>query len=127
MNELRVLVVATLLAFTAQGGHAELAKAPPPETPEATAGSAPPGNAKPGKTAQKPKKAAARKPARRAKAPPAARGKTVVAPKGETILHAPATITTGPAVLRDRDGNVIPTNPEAYDVRSATAPGAPRK
>ncbi len=126
MNELRVLIVATLLAFTAQAGHAEPANAPPAQTPDATAGKAKPGRTALKKTAPK-KKAAARKPARRATAPPTARGKALVAPKGETILHAPATITTGPAVLRDRDGNVIPTNPEAYDVRSATAPGAPRK
>ena len=28
-------------------------------------------------------------------------------------------IATGPLVLRDRDGNVIPTSPDAYPVESA--------
>ena len=30
------------------------------------------------------------------------------------------TFATGPLILRDRDGNIIPTQPEAYPVDSAT-------
>ena len=30
------------------------------------------------------------------------------------------TYATGPVILRDRDGNIIPTQPEAYPVDSAT-------
>ena len=37
------------------------------------------------------------------------------------IYNAPTgtTIATGPMILRDKDGNIIPTNPEAYPVESA--------
>lgn len=35
------------------------------------------------------------------------------------IYNAPATVATGPLILRDSQGNVIPTNPEAYPVDSA--------
>lgn len=34
-------------------------------------------------------------------------------------VPAGAMVASGPTVLRDRDGNVIPTNPEAYPVDSA--------
>lgn len=35
------------------------------------------------------------------------------------IYNAPTTVASGPLILRDRDGNIIPTNPEAYPVDSA--------
>lgn len=35
------------------------------------------------------------------------------------IYNAPTTVATGPLILRDSQGNVIPTNPEAYPVGSA--------
>jgi hypothetical protein len=35
------------------------------------------------------------------------------------VYNAPTTVATGPFVLRDSQGNVIPTNPEAYPVGSA--------
>ena len=35
------------------------------------------------------------------------------------IYNAPTTVATGPLILRDSQGNVIPTNPEAYPVDSA--------
>lgn len=35
------------------------------------------------------------------------------------IYNAPVTVATGPLILRDSQGNVIPTNPEAYPVDSA--------
>ena len=33
--------------------------------------------------------------------------------------QAPKVYTTGPTTLRDKDGNVIPTSPDAYNVDSA--------
>ena len=38
----------------------------------------------------------------------------------------PKVYTTGPKELRDKDGNVIPTSPDAYNVDSAMPP-KPRK
>jgi hypothetical protein len=35
------------------------------------------------------------------------------------IYNSPTTVATGPLILRDSQGNVIPTNPEAYPVDSA--------
>lgn len=40
-------------------------------------------------------------------------------PKAEAPKQVPKTYSTGPTVLRDKEGNVIPTNPEAYPVDSA--------
>jgi hypothetical protein len=34
-------------------------------------------------------------------------------------VGAGTTVATGPLILRDKDGNIIPTNPEAYPVDSA--------
>ena len=42
--------------------------------------------------------------------------------KAEAPKQVPRTYSTGPAVLRDKEGNVIPTNPEAYPVDSALPP-----
>lgn len=74
--------------------------------------------AKPKKPAQ-PKKADAKKadPKKAAKKPDA----RAAAPKQE-----PKVYTTGPRELRDKDGNVIPTSPDAYNVDSALPP-KPRK
>ncbi len=124
MNELRILILATFLAFGAGAEGAQTAPAPPDEAGKAQSTAPAPKKVGPQKSV---KKATAKKPARRPAAPPAAAQKKIVAPKGETILHAPATITTGPAVLRDRDGNIIPTQPEAYNVESATGKQPPRR
>jgi hypothetical protein len=35
------------------------------------------------------------------------------------LAFVPETYSTGPTTLRDRDGNVIANNPEAYNVDSA--------
>lgn len=35
------------------------------------------------------------------------------------IYSAPATVATGPMTLRDRDGNPIPTDPDAYPIDSS--------
>ena len=35
------------------------------------------------------------------------------------IYNAPATVATGPLILRDSQGNIIPTSPDAYPVDSA--------
>ena len=59
-----------------------------------------------------PKKAAAKKADDKAATPI----KTV--PGTEQRL-GPGTYSTGPTVLRDKDGNIIPTDPNAYNVDSA--------
>ena len=59
------------------------------------------------------KKVSAKKRAtQRTQAPPAAPGATGERRPGSTY-------STGPTTLRDKQGNVIPTNPEAYAVDSA--------
>jgi hypothetical protein len=71
-----------------------------------------------------PKKAQAKK-ADAAKAPakkvPARKTgpKKAETPQAEAPKQAPKTYSTGPTVLRDKEGNVIPMNPEAYPVDSA--------
>lgn len=48
------------------------------------------------------------------------------AKKAEPKKAQPKVYTTGPRELRDKDGNVIPTSPDAYNVDSAMPP-KPRK
>lgn len=75
--------------------------------------------------APEPKKAAAEK--KDAKKAPPKKKKSAAKPapktpqkiKGKEQVLGPGTYTTGPAVIRDKDGNVIPTNPDAYNVDSA--------
>lgn len=70
--------------------------------------------------AEKPKEAAAKKPA-------APKGDTKVPPRQPLATpQNPVTYSTGPKVLRDKEGNVIPTHPDAYPVDSAL-PARPRK
>ena len=70
------------------------------------------------------KKAAEKKAAEKA-APPKAPPKAApnppakAPPKAEAPKQATKVYTTGPSVLRDKQGNVIPTNPDAYNVDSA--------
>ena len=67
------------------------------------------------------------------KKPPAKKSGAIKAPvKPEPVKNGPAKAPASPSnptvlkssqktpTLRDKDGNVIPTNPEAYDVSSAT-------
>lgn len=71
---------------------------------------------KPGvvKPAAKPaaKKSTKKAATQQTQSPPAAPGATIELKQGSTY-------STGPTTLRDRQGNVIPTNPEAYPVGSA--------
>lgn len=63
-----------------------------------------------------PKKADAKKSDTKKAAAPA----TPAAPRAATELPPGTKIyTTGPPILRDKDGNVIPTSPDAYNVDSA--------
>lgn len=67
-----------------------------------------------------PKKDEAKKAAPK-KAPPKQAKKTEPATQADKPKQAPKTYSTGPTVLHDKQGNVIPTNPEAYPVDSAKA------
>ena len=53
-------------------------------------------------------------------APPKSPPKPVKAVPGTEQKLGPGTYSTGPTTLRDKDGNIIPTSPDAYDVSSAT-------
>lgn len=67
--------------------------------------------------AKTPTKKAARNVA--AKKPATQRTQSPPAPGATMVLRQGSTYSTGPTTLRDRQGNVIPTNPEAYAVDSA--------
>lgn len=72
-------------------------------------------------TTEKPKEAAA------AKKPASPKGNTQAPPRQPLATpQNPVTYSTGPKVLRDKEGNVIPTHPDAYPVDSAL-PARPRK
>jgi hypothetical protein len=65
-----------------------------------------------------PKKADSKK--AQAKSAPAKKAAKKPQPASAQVpKQAPKTYSTGPTVLRDKEGNVIPTNPEAYPVDSA--------
>jgi hypothetical protein len=66
---------------------------------------------KPATTKVEPKKVAPKKVATKKTSPPA---KTAAAPKGNLYVNDPKAPT-----LLDKQGNAIPTNPNAYDVSSA--------
>ena len=90
----------------------ESPQAPPTDTKAAAAKATPP-KAAPPKAAPKkadPKKAEPKK------------MKVTTMKDGKVTQHE----TTAPAPLKDKDGNLIPTDPNAYDVSSATTP-APKK
>jgi hypothetical protein len=76
-----------------------------------------------------PRKDEPKKPAPR-KAPPAEAQKaekTQPPAKAEKAKQVSKTYSTGPTVLRDKDGNVIPTNPDAYPVDSAQGSSKARR
>ena len=62
------------------------------------------------------KKPAAKKPVAKK---PEAKKTTPAQPAPAAAPQATKVYTTGPPTLRDKQGNVIPTNPEAYPVDSA--------
>lgn len=110
MNRFRI-AVAVLAALVASSSTMALAQATPADTAKPAAES------KPVAAKKVPPKKVARKPVKKDAAPKAA------APNAAASNAAPKqaskTYSTGPTTLRDRDGNVIPTNPEAYNVDSA--------
>ncbi len=71
-------------------------------------------------TTEKSSEVAAKKPAAPKADPKAPPRRPLATPQN------PVTYSTGPKVLRDKDGNVIPTHPDAYPVDSALA-ARPRK
>ena len=121
-----LLAAALPLAAMAQGTATDAKKPAPPQAPAPakapTAPSAPTATA--GAQEQSGKKAPARKDTKKAdtkKTDPRkaeAKKPTRDTAKGGTV-QAPATVSTGPKELRDKDGNVIPTDPSAYPIDSA--------
>jgi hypothetical protein len=109
MTSSRTLAAVVALAFCA-GAFAQ-ASPPAPEPPKPPEKSTAPA---------KPKKPAAPKKAPAKKAAP----KKADAAKSEP--KKAAVYTTGPGEVRDKDGKVIPTSPDAYNVDSAMPP-KPRK
>jgi hypothetical protein len=111
---LRLPLLAALVlgaSLTAQAQTAPSAPTPPapaaaPSAPPAPAGST---------TADDKKKAAPKKAA--TKTPPK---KAPAKDAKKTEAKAPSkTFTTGPSEVRDKQGNVIPTSPDAYPIDSA--------
>lgn len=105
-----------LLALALPAAHAQV---PTPQDMEKVA----PKKDEPKKDAAKKdaaKKDAAKKPApKKAPTQQAKKAEPAAAPKAEAPKQVPKTYSTGPTVLRDKDGNVIPTSPDAYPVDSA--------
>ena len=106
--------LAAVLALALCAGAAAQTPPAPPEPPKAPEKASAP--AKPKQPAE-PKKADAKKKPAAKKAEPK---------KSTAPAAAPKVYTTGPKELRDKDGNVIPTSPDAYNVDSAMPP-KPRK
>lgn len=114
MNPFRLatLIAAALFACATIPVFAQTAIEPDAGKPSAVKPAAKPVAKKPTKKAAA-KKVTAKKPAtQRPPSPPAAPGATIELRQGSTY-------STGPTTLRDKQGNVIPTNPEAYPVGSA--------
>ncbi len=115
MSRIHAVIAAVLLGATSLAAYAQTAP-PEPKKPAAAA-----------KAKAEPPKADAKKDAKMdakktvAKKPPAKTG----APKSTAAARKPEPIkmnTDKPLVLRDKDGNVIPTSPDAYNVDSARTP-----
>lgn len=113
MNPFRLatVIAAALFASTTFPVFAQTAIEPDAGKPSVVKPAPKPVAKKPTKKAAK--KVTAKKPAmQRTQSPPAAPGATLELKQGSTY-------STGPTTLRDKQGNVIPTNPEAYPVDSA--------
>jgi hypothetical protein len=113
MNRFRI-TAAVLAALVASASTMALAQATPadPAAPAAESKTPAAESKKPASAKKAPPKKTATKPAKKDTAPTAAPAKA--APKQPS-----KTYSTGPTTLRDKDGNVIPTSPEAYNVDSA--------
>ena len=134
----RNVVVGALLGLGAMPLHAQMPATPPHDSATAAQKTpiapAKPANANaPAKDASDQKKAAAKKPAPKKAEPRKAEPKktppkntppkkTEPDAKKPTVVHSTKTME-----LRDEKGNVIPTNPEAYDVSSALPAKTPPK
>ena len=127
-TSLRIQVLVAFAALVLSGAahgqspssSAEKAKAADSKAAPAKAPEKPSPPAKPKKPAE-PAKGSAKKSAPKKPDAKAKKADPKSAPKQE-----PKVYTTGPRVLRDKDGNVIPTSPDAYNVDSALPP-KPRK
>jgi glucose/arabinose dehydrogenase len=112
MKKIHATICAALLALTPPALLAQ--------TPSAAddAKKAAPAKA-PAKKKAEPKKADPKKEAPKKVAAKPADKKAAVPPLPQNITVLKNSKTT-PLTLRDKDGNIIPTNPDAYDVSSAT-------
>ena len=113
LPRITAVLIAAALACAASGVSAQA----PTDGPKAE-------ETKPAKPAKKPATKPAKKPAKKvAKKPPkevaAQPGQPLKTQPGTTQILGPGTYSTGPTTLRDKDGNVIPTDPKAYGVDSA--------
>jgi hypothetical protein len=122
MNPLRVpgVILAALLASTPAWVCAQAMPADSANPADASKPGAAPGKSTARKDAARKddgKGNAVKKVAKKDAAPKAAASKA--APASTAPKQATKTYSTGPTTLRDRDGNVIPNNPEAYNVDSA--------
>ena len=118
MRPLHPCIAALVLWLASLGVAAQPAAAPEPAK-------APP---KPGEPAKPQKPAAAKKAeAKKTDAKKDTPRKKPDAKQPEAKpRQEPKVYTTGPKEIRDKDGNVIPTSPDAYNVDSALPP-KPRK
>ena len=112
MKPLPALALALTLAVT--GAAAQVA----PDESKPSAKVAPPAKSADAKKATPPKKAAQKKP-RPAKAQAPKKAADPVA-TGNPNVRIYKAGDPGAPTLRDKEGKVIPTNPDAYDVSSAT-------
>ena len=103
---LSILAFSTLFACASLAATAQVT---PPDPPKAAA------KADPGKDEKK--KPAAKKPAPRPVAKKSDATKAAAAPKKP--IEVKLMNTDKPLVLKDKEGNVIPTSPDAYNVDSA--------
>ena len=110
----RMAVIAAALV-----AGAAFAQSPP--DPKKTAEGKPPAKSEAKAAKKPPPKKVEKKPgendAKKAAAKPAQQPAKQI--RGNEQKLGPGTYSTGPAVLRDKDGNVIPTSPDAYNVDSA--------
>jgi hypothetical protein len=108
-------LVSALIAFTPATLLAQATPSPAsPDAKKEAPKAAPPKDAK----ATPPKDAKATPPKADPKKAPPKKMKVTTMKDGKVTT----TETTAPAPLRDKNGNLIPTDPDAYDVSSATTP-----
>ena len=102
---LTAVITAALFSFSA-AASAQTEPTKPAEPAKKDAKKAPPKKTTEKKTTEK-------------KKPPAKKTEPVKVAPGTKAELGPGTYTTGPTTLRDKDGKVIPTSPDAYNIDSA--------